>query len=230
MNQRTGPFISPNRYSPAERVVMATGALISWVGVGIEFWLVLQHHTNTTTAEAIVRFFSFFTIQINLLAACGFTFPLLAPSSNWGSFFDKASVRGGTAVYITMVGATYALLLRQLYHPQGLAKFADVLVHDVAPLFYIAYWLLLASKVTLRWKDAGTWLLYPLAYLVYTLIRGAFFDWYPYPFVDVNALGYAHVFINTAVFIVIFLSLGLLVVVIGRGSSRVATLSSQASE
>ena len=209
---------------------MAAGALIGWVGVGIEFVMILQHHADTSTAEAIVRFFSFFTILINLLVAMGFTAPLLAPESNWGSYFQKASVRGGTAVYIVMVGATYALLLRHLYHPQGLAKFADVLVHDVAPLFYVAYWLLFASKTALRWKDAATWLLFPLAYLVYTLIRGAFFNWYPYPFVDVNTLGYARVFINAAVFIVIFLSLGLLIVAIGRWSGKVATLSSQPVE
>ncbi len=33
----------------------------------------------------------------------------------------------------------------------------------------------------------------PVFWLVYTLIRGAFVDWYPYPFIDVNVHGYAAV-------------------------------------
>jgi hypothetical protein len=32
-----------------------------------------------------------------------------------------------------------------------------------------------------------------LAWLVYTLFRGEIVDWYPYPFVDVSALGYGGV-------------------------------------
>jgi hypothetical protein len=37
-------------------------------------------------------------------------------------------------VYIVVVGVVYTLLLSQLYHPHGWAKFADVLVHDVTPV------------------------------------------------------------------------------------------------
>ena len=33
--------------------------------------------------------------------------------------------------------------------------------------------------------------LFPVAWLVFTLIRGAIVDFYPYPFVDVIRLGYA---------------------------------------
>jgi hypothetical protein len=36
----------------------------------------------------------------------------------------------------------------------------------------------------------AAWLVYPLAWFVYTLARGAIVDWYPYPFVDVSELGY----------------------------------------
>ena len=45
----------------------------------------------------------------------------------------------------------------------------------------------------LRWKDAVAWLAYPGVYLVYILARGAVSGLYPYPFVDVNVLGYAGV-------------------------------------
>jgi len=50
------------------------------------------------------------------------------------------------------------------------------------------------------------WLLYPLAYLVYTLIRGAQVDWYPYPFLDVSRHGYGGVLLNCAVMLVGFVA------------------------
>lgn len=205
----------------AERMAMAAGALVGWIGVALQFYVLMANHPGISTTEAVVRFFSFFTILTNLLVAAGFTFPLLAPASAAGKYFASASVRGGSVVYIVMVGVTYSLLLRQLYHPQGLAKFADVLVHDVAPVFYAIYWLVFASKAALRWKDAAVWLFYPLAYLGYALVRGAFVGYYPYPFIDVGALGYVRVLVNATVFAVIFFGLGLLVIVAGRSMAGI---------
>ena len=34
---------------------------------------------------------------------------------------------------------------------------------------------------------------FPFAWVCYTLIRGAIWKWYPYPFIDVAAHGYARV-------------------------------------
>jgi hypothetical protein len=44
--------------------------------------------------------------------------------------------------------------------------------------------------------------------LAFTLVRGAAIDWYPYPFVDVVAHGYARVAINCLVVAVLFVGLG----------------------
>jgi hypothetical protein len=212
-----------------EIIAMAVGAIIVWFGLGLQFGLMLSNHPNTSTGEAIVRFFSFFTILTNIIVALGFTFPLLIPRSAMGTFFAGAAARGATAVYIVTVGVTYSILLRHLYHLQGWAKLADMIVHDVVPLFYFGYWLLFALKYGLRWKDAAIWLIYPLAYLVYTLVRGAFYGWYPYPFIDVTTLGYKQVLINAAALTVAAFTLGLLVVAIARWSSGSAT-ATQAAE
>ena len=38
--------------------------------------------------------------------------------------------------------------------------------------------------------------LYPLCWLVFTLIRGAVISWYPYPFINVTQLGYGRTILN----------------------------------
>ena len=42
-------------------------------------------------------------------------------------------------------------------------------------------------------------LLFPLLWLIYTLIRGAIWKWYPYPFLDVATHGYPRVTVNAVV-------------------------------
>ncbi len=137
--------------------------------------------------------------------------------------FRRPSVQAGTAVYIAIVGIVYQLLLRQLWNPQGAQWVADVLLHSMIPVGYVLYWLLFAPRSELRWKDAVAWLVYPGVYLVYILARGAVSGLYPYPFVDVNVLGYAGVLARAGIFLLVFLGMGLLVVAVGRWTRRRST-------
>ena len=52
------------------------------------------------------------------------------------------------------------------------------------------------------------WLIYPLVYLPYVLVRGASTGRYPYPFLDVGDLGLGVVLVNTVVLTIVFLILG----------------------
>jgi hypothetical protein len=53
-------------------------------------------------------------------------------------------------------------------------------------------------------QTALVWLVYPLAWFAYTLIRGSVADWYPYPFVDVSRHGYGGVLLQALVFTAAF--------------------------
>lgn len=212
--------------STIERCMMFAGSLLGITGIALQFHYMMQI-PGVSTIEAAVRFFSFFTILTNLLLVAGYVFPLLTPELAASGYFSGASVRGALAVYIVVVGAVYNLLLRQLYHPVGWAKVADILVHDVAPVLYVVFWFVFAAKAGLRWADAGKWLLYPLAYLAYTLARGALVHYYPYPFIDVAMLGYVRVLVNAAGFTVVFWGLGLIVVATGRALSSIAEPAEQ---
>ena len=93
-------------------------------------------------------------------------------------------------LYIATVGVTYTLLLSHLFSFEGLPWLADRLLHYVIPLAFVAYWMIFVPKGTLRWTAPLVWLIYPLAYLAVSLVRGAHSGWYPYPFINVATLGY----------------------------------------
>ncbi|MFI1419183.1 Pr6Pr family membrane protein [Streptomyces sp. NPDC020731] len=70
-------------------------------------------------------------------------------------------------------------------------------LHTVLPVAAVLDWLLLSPPARTRLRQAATWLLYPLAYLAFTLARGELLPGSPirylYPFLDVTRHGYRNV-------------------------------------
>ena len=139
-----------------------------------------------------VNFFSFFTIQSNILAVVALFALVLVPRQDRTPLFDGA--RGAAVLYMTITGVVFALLLSGLQEDlQTSASWVDFVVHKLMPVVLVADWLVDRPRHRLpRWTVLA-WLAFPLAWLVYTLVRGASADWYPYPFVDVSELGYGGV-------------------------------------
>jgi hypothetical protein len=197
------------------RVYAALGAFLGWFALALQLYLMLVQDPAAMLG-AVITYFSFFTILTNFLVALVFTVAAVRPRAAWGQWVLRPSVQASTAVYIAIVGIVYQLLLRHLWNPQGAQWVADVLLHSVIPVGYVLYWWLFAPRDELGWKNAVGWLVYPGAYLVYTLARGAVSGLYPYPFVYLNALGYGGVLARAAGLMLVFLGMGLLIVTIAR--------------
>jgi hypothetical protein len=180
-------------------------ALIAWFALILQLYLQIVNRT-TGVAEALVRFFSYFTILTNLIVAVCFT-ALLQQKGKAFNFFSKGGVFTAVTVYILIVGLVYNLVLRSIWDPQGWQLLADNLLHTVTPLLTLLYWILYTPANQLQWKQSAAWLLYPMLYLIYVLIRGSLSNFYPYFFIDVNKLGYAKAFTNA-----LYVTLGFLVV------------------
>ena len=181
----------------------------------LQFYLILKNR-KLDVLPTIIQFFSYFTILTNLLVALYSSFLLISPRSNLGKWFSKPPTAAAITVYITIVGIVYNAILRFLWAPQGLQKIVDEGLHSLIPLLCIIHWLTWVPKKSLEWKDAFPWLAYPLIYFAYILIRGAVSSLYPYPFVDVTALGYTKVVLNSLILSFGFLIVALLFVGIGK--------------
>lgn len=125
---------------------------------------------------------------------------------------EIGSTLGCLTVNILLVGLVYHLLLSGLWNPQGLHYASDQGLHTVVPLLFLILWWLEAPKAGLVFDHALSWLMYPLAYFLYAMARGALDGWYPYPFIDVVQLGYGRVALN-AVVISVGLTVGGLVLI-----------------
>jgi len=128
-------------------------------------------------------------------------------------FLRQHSVRTASAMYILFVGIVYHLLLSgNITFSTRLDWFNDFILHTIVPILFVAYWLFALPKSHIEPGKALRFMWYPLVYGVYTFIRGAITDMYPYPFFDVPKLGYPAVLLNGLGFMLFYGFIGLLLI------------------
>lgn len=201
------------QYKRGTVLLLAAISLLGWFGLIGQFYLIILNRV-TSILETVTRYFSFFTILTNLIVAICCTTLIVNRNSKIKSFFSRQNTLTAVAVYITIVGLIYNIILRFLWKPEGLQWIVDELLHSVIPLLFIAFWLLIVPKGRLDWKNVLAWLLYPLIYLVFILLRGIPSSFYPYPFIDVEKIGYSKTFINSSGMLLAFLAISILFLIV----------------
>ncbi|MBJ7373471.1 MAG: Pr6Pr family membrane protein [Pseudomonas sp.] len=203
----------------ARRQRLITGlAVLGWAGLAIQLYLILfaRLSIGASLLGGLVSFFSYFTILTNTLVATVLTCAVTERESAARRWFLQPWVSSGIAVSIAVVGLAYSILLRHLWHPEGWQFVADELLHDVMPLLFLGYWWCCVPKGTLRLRHLPLWLIYPLVYFIYALLRGHLLGAYAYPFIDVAVLGYPQVLANAGGILVGFVLVGLLIIGLDR--------------
>ena len=151
------------------------------------------HHRREHPDFSSANFVSYFTIESNLFAAA----VLLAGAGRpTGRRLPPPTdpVRGAAVLYLMTAGVVYGVLLAEAAESDRALAWADAVVHRVMPLALVGDWLIDPPRTRLTRRHALAWLAYPLAYVTYSLARGAAVGWYPYPFLNPSgAGGYARV-------------------------------------
>jgi hypothetical protein len=211
--------VAPTRRAPAA-AYRALVALAAAAAVVIEMVL-----------GSPLRAFSHFAVQSTALVA------LVLAASARGAWLARRPLPSwmtlGTALYAVITALVHHLVLTRdatpfsmtvtstgaPAAPTGLLAWTDVAFHTAIPLAVVVDWLLLTRPAPPRLTHAAAWLLYPLAFLAFTLGRAALVtpDWptpYLYPFLDVDRHGYKSVLGNALLLGLAFYALALLLVVV----------------
>ena len=202
--------------------LITLAATLGWAGLGIQLYLIFiaRLSVDASLLGGLVSFFSYFTVLTNTLVATVLTCAVTPRESAARRWFLQPWVSSGVTVSIVVVGLAYSLLLRHLWHPEGWQFIADELLHDVMPLVFLGYWWFCVPKGTLRLWHLPVWLIYPLVYFAYALLRGNLLGAYAYPFIDVAVLGYPQVFINAGGILAGFVGIGLAMIGLDHWRSR----------
>lgn len=158
-------------------------------------------------ATTVVNFFSFFTILSNSAAVVVLLWAIVWLWRGDRTTTDAAALRAPRALafaltavtsYMVVTGIVYNLLLRSIALPQGsTVAWSNEVLHVVMPLFLVADLIVGPGIRALRWRAVPEILVFPLVWVVYTLVRGPLTTdpsgappyWYPYPFLDPHRPG-----------------------------------------
>ncbi|MBH1980527.1 Pr6Pr family membrane protein [Candidatus Saccharibacteria bacterium] len=141
------------------------------------------------------NFFSYFTIETNILVTLTLLLSAIAIAAGKNSKLD--TLRSAVTVYILIVGIGFSVLLAGI---EGIVLTAvpwdNTVLHYILPIAVLVDFLIDRPKRKLSFKKSLVWLLFPVTYLIYSLLRGGLIGWYPYPFLNPDIEGYGAVAIT----------------------------------
>jgi hypothetical protein len=172
----------------------------------------LRHGMQSSTFS-VANFFSFFTIESNIFGAI----VLLASVFIRSKKLDY--LRGAATLYMAITGVIYIILLSGADVQTPLPG-VNIVLHYAFPVAMLLDWVVYKPQQKISFKKSLAWLIFPIAYAVYSLVRGHFAHWYPYPFIDVDKLGYWQVFLNCLIIAPGILALDFLVTFASRSNRK----------
>ncbi|MBL8264781.1 Pr6Pr family membrane protein [Steroidobacter sp.] len=169
--------------------------------------LVTQGADVTTGAEneavslgtRFVRFFSYFTIQSNLLVLAAALTLAMNPERE-GSVWRV--LRLDALVSIAITGIVFTTVLASQVQHSGWGTFTNAGFHYFAPVWALLGWGLFGPRPRIAWSTVAWSFVWPALWVGYTLAHGAASNWYPYPFLNVAKLGFGTVLRNLILVVV----------------------------
>jgi hypothetical protein len=170
---------------------LITAAIVGQLMTSATFW---KSHGVTRIEVTVTNFFSFFTIESNVFSVVILlvgAYLLLARKGADPTWFTVT--RASVVTYMIVTGIVYNLLLRGISLPQGTTlPWSNEVVHLIAPIYLLLDWLFAPGRTPLRFSRIWIIILFPLAWVVYTLVRAPLVIdevlhrsyWYPYPFLN----------------------------------------------
>ena len=134
------------------------------------------------------------------------------------------ALTGATLLYVVVAALVHHLLVANPSSPfttppapTGWHAITDQTLHTAIPVAALVNWLLLTTSGRLHLRQAAPWLLYPMAYLAFSLARGDLLspgtpNRYLYGFLDVDQHGYKSVLGNALLLGLCFYALAVLLV------------------
>ncbi|MGH6951671.1 MAG: Pr6Pr family membrane protein [Vitreimonas sp.] len=203
----------------ATRSLAAVGALVGAGGLALQFAVLYgaMAADGASLLEAAWRYVAYFTILTNGFVTLVMAGAALRLDAATGLNAPRLELMAVTSILFVCV--VYNLLLAPRWDPQGWAKVADVIVHQVTSALFALFWLL-RTRRDLEWRDAGFAALWPAGYALYGLWRGALDGFYPYFFIDPTTLSWAQLGANLIGLVAAFVAGALVLVGISRALAR----------
>ena len=205
-----------------ERYTLLLIGMLALFGVSVQFIISINRAIaeDNSVSQVVINMLGYFTILTNTFAAVVLTILGLLPNSKIGKVFSTPEVFGCVVSSMLWVGIGFHLLLSDYWSPDGMEAVSNYLNHYIVPSSLLIVWLIFPPETQISKRTPLLWEIYPLIYGAYIIIRGEILDKYPYPFFDINVIGYPKALLNGLVILLVILGIGYFVRATVNLSSR----------
>lgn len=186
---------------------------VTLVAVGIQLGIHIGH------GFSVLNFFSYFTNLSNIFAAVVLVVESVLTWRGKDLGPAWALLRCISVVCMALVGIVFSALLRDV-DLGALLPWINTWLHYVMPVAIVADWLITPPRHAIPYKRVLIAIAFPLAYLAYSLIRGAAISWYAYPFLNPADGGYGAVLLTCLIIAVAFVAMTLIIMALGNWLGR----------
>jgi len=161
--------------------------LISLALLGSITWQVTDRLVHGLFRPA--EYFAYFSIQGTLICAVVLGVTGLRAIQGLSETKLIYLVRLSTTVYVTVISVVYNALLRGLPgdirdNGYNWPVMPNEIIHVWGPVFMVLDWLLVAGFSSVRLRAAFWVVLYPIAWILFSVVRGNIDGWWAYWFLD----------------------------------------------
>ncbi|WP_276390687.1 Pr6Pr family membrane protein [Eudoraea chungangensis] len=201
------------------KAILVILTALGWLTLIVRLYLRIVEATYSPL-ESAVQFFSYFTILTNLLVTIYCTGQLVNMGPYLNPRLQKPETLTALTAFILVVGIVYHIALKPIWDPKGLSMILSEIHHTIVPVGTLVLWILSTKKSIVDLKSLLKWVFYPIGYITFVLIRGFFSNFYPYPFLDVQTLGFQKVVLNSLFLLSLIIVLLLVFYYIGKMVSK----------
>ncbi len=163
---------------------------------------------------------NYFTILSNLLCFVYFVIDIGLLTKNYakGNTTWHPALKGISMMSITVTMLVFHFMLDFNFSMGSAFGTSIFTTHYVVPIMVILDWLLWEQKGNMKVTSPLLWAIAPLVYFAYAMIAAQLGDGighnsrYPYPFMDVDAIGLGKVLFTVLIMVTVFIALGYLYV------------------
>ncbi len=168
-----------------------------------------------------LRSYRYYTMQTNLLAAIWLTLAVIFHFNSDRLKKVEGALKGGITIYILITFLGFAIMLSPTYDPPTQFDiFTNIVIHYFVPIAFVLDWIFTVKKVKYKWINLAFWIIYPILYIILSVLHGKFLGSYLYPFLNIDTLGLGDYFLVLGVLVAVFLALGSSLILINKLAYR----------
>ena len=191
-------------------IIIIVGIIFNLIGKNYDFNMLL----------------SYYTVQSNIIILVILILEIINSLKKNKTFKDEAffqNIKGAGTIIILITGIIFTVMLAKYTKDwRGYRLYSSYLLHYISPpLFLIDFLFFDNTTQKIKYNKVIFWLTFPLCYYILGVIRTLFLDGFtPYPFMDVNTLGFAKSLEIVIVLLSIFYLLAILLCVVKNKIER----------